>query len=114
MNALLSSAMIYLSGRLVGDPVFSETSKGKPMCRLLIEVELVREVGRGEFRPETYPLPIIMFSWVADQARDLRRGDSVMVAARLNGTKFEKPGEEPKHGVQLIGEGLFFPPARKE
>jgi hypothetical protein len=51
MGAMMGS--VYIAGRLATDPVFSETQKGKPMCRLLLEVELVREVSRGEFRAET-------------------------------------------------------------
>jgi hypothetical protein len=70
MATLMSS--LFLTGRLVGDPVFSETAKGKGMAKLLLETELVREVNRGEFRAETHRLPILLFSWVADQARTLR------------------------------------------
>jgi single-stranded DNA-binding protein len=99
---------IYITGRLVSDPVFSETAKGKAMCKLLLETELVREVNRGEFRAETHTLPVLLFSWVADQARILRNGSLVTVAARLNGTQFTPLSGEVKYGVQLIGDALFF------
>jgi single-stranded DNA-binding protein len=108
MPALMNSVMIYLTGKLVGDPFLGETQRGKPMCRLLLEIDLAREIGRGELQIETHRLPVVMYSRVANEARDLRRGDSVTVVARLNGTKFEKPGEETKHGLQLIGETLLF------
>jgi single-stranded DNA-binding protein len=105
---------LYITGRLVGSPVFSETQKGKTMAKLLLETELVREVNRGEFRAETHVLPVLLFSWVADQARDLRSGSSVTIAARLNGTSFTLPSGEVRHGVQLIADALFFAPSGKE
>jgi single-stranded DNA-binding protein len=77
------SSPIYIAGRLVGNPVFSETAKGKSMAKLLLETEIVREVKQNEFCAETHPLPITLFSWVADQARALRNGTSVTIAARL-------------------------------
>jgi hypothetical protein len=106
MAALMGS--IYISGRLVGNPVFSETAKGKPMAKLLLETELVREVNRGEFRAETHTLPIILFSWVADQARTLRIRNSVTIAAHLSGTQFTQPSGEVRHGVQLVADALLF------
>jgi len=105
---------LYITGRLVGSPVFSETQKGKTMAKLLLETELVREVNCGEFRAETHVLPVLLFSWVADQARDLRSGSSVTIAARLNGTQFTLPTGEVRHGVQLIAEALLFTAPRKE
>jgi single-stranded DNA-binding protein len=108
------NSLVYLTGRLVGDPVFSETAKAKGMAKLLLEAELVREVNRGEFRAETHRLPILLFSWVADQARVLRSGSLVTIAARLNGTQFTLDTGEVRHGVQLIAEALLFPPARKD
>jgi single-stranded DNA-binding protein len=112
VNVLTGS--IVIAGKLVADPVFSETAKGKSMARLLLETELVREVGRGEFRPETHLLPVVLFSWVADQARALRNGSAITVACRLNGTQYTPTSGEVKHGIQLIAEALLFPPARKE
>jgi single-stranded DNA-binding protein len=114
MPALMSSVMIYLTGRLVSDPVFSETAKGKTMAKLLLEAELVREVNRGEFRADTHVLPVLLFSRVAEQAQDLRNGSSVTIAARLNGTSFTLPSGEVRHGVQLIADALFFAPSGKE
>jgi single-stranded DNA-binding protein len=114
MPALLSSVMIYLTGRLAADPVFTETQKGKTIVKVLLEVELVREISRGEFRAETHLLPVTLFSWVADQARTLRSGSAVTIAAHLNGTKFTQPSGEVSHGIQLIADALLFPPPRKE
>jgi single-stranded DNA-binding protein len=114
MPALMSSVMIYLTGRLAADPVFTETQKGKPMAKLLLETELVREINRGEFRAETHLLPVTLFSWVADQARALRSGSAITIAAHLNGTKFTQPSGEVSHGVQLIADALLFHPPRKE
>lgn len=114
MSALMNSPAIYVTGRLVSDPVFSETAKGKAMAKLLLETELVREVNRGEFRAENCLLPVLLFSWVADQARELRSGSSLTIAARLNGTKFPLPSGEIRQGVQLIGERLLFTSPRKE
>jgi hypothetical protein len=84
------------------------------MCKLLLETELVREVNRGEFRAETHTLPVLLFSWVADQARNLRSGSSVTIAARLNGTQFTLPSGEVRNGVQLIADALLFSASRKE
>jgi single-stranded DNA-binding protein len=108
MPALMNSVMIYLTGRLAANPVFSETQKGKPMAKLLLEVELVREVTRGEFRAETHLLPVTLFSWVADQARALRNGSAVTIVTHLSGTKFTQPSGEVRHGVQLVADALLF------
>jgi single-stranded DNA-binding protein len=108
MPALMSSVMIYLSGRLVSDPVFSETSKGKTMVKLLLETELVREVSRGEFRAETHLLPITIYSWLCDQARTLKSGSAVTIACHLSGSQFTPPGGETKFGTQLIADALLF------
>jgi single-stranded DNA-binding protein len=104
----LITGAIFLSGRLASDPVFSETAKGKPMAKVLLEVELVREVGRGEFRPETHILPVTIYSWLCDQARALKNGSSVTITAHLNGTQYTPPSGEVKHGIQLIADALLF------
>ena len=64
-----------------GQP-WARNRKGKTMCRLLLEVELIREVSRGEFRAEMHLLPVTLFPWIADQARVLRNGSSVTIATR--------------------------------
>ena len=104
----LITGSIVLSGRLAGDPVFSETQKGKVMCKILLEAELAREFSKGELRLETCLLPITLFSWVADQGRALGNGSSVTVAVRLSGTQFEKSPGEIRYGVQLVAETLLF------
>jgi single-stranded DNA-binding protein len=106
VNVLTGS--IVLSGRLASDPVFSETAKSKPMAKVLLEVELVREVNRGEFRPETHLLPVTIYSWLCDQAHALKNGSLVTIAAHLNGTQYTPPSGEVKHGVQLIADALLF------
>ena len=65
-------------------------------------------------RAETHLLPVTLFSWVADQARTLRSGSAVTIAAHLNDTKFTQPSGEVSHGIQLIADALLFPPPRKE
>jgi single-stranded DNA-binding protein len=112
MSALTGA--IYLTGRLAADPVFSENQKGKPIAKLLLEAELVREISRGELRSETHLLPITLFSWVADQTRTLRSGSSVTVAARFSGNQFEKSPGEIRYGIQLVAETLLFAPPKKE
>jgi single-stranded DNA-binding protein len=107
-------AEVYLNGKIVGSISVSTTAKGTAMARGLIESELVRKIGRDEYRAETHQLPFVVFSWIADALRDLRPGTTVTLGCRLNGTRYEAPDGSVKHGCQLVVDQIAFPPTRKE
>jgi single-stranded DNA-binding protein len=98
---------IYLSGRLSGDPEFSETRKGKPLARILLEADQVRATPTG---PSVEPVtaPVILFSRQAEAIRSLRKGDFVTLSCHLNGTRFATPEGGVKHGLQLIADSVLW------
>jgi hypothetical protein len=105
---------MYLQGRTLGKFLLTQTAKGTSMARGLIETELVRKVGPDEYRAESHSLPIVAFSWLADLLKDVAPGTALTLGVRLNGTRFESPDGNVKHGVQLVVEHVSFAPARKE
>jgi single-stranded DNA-binding protein len=102
---------ICISGRLVGNPKISETAKGKPMVRVLVEIEEMRPVGRGEYRLELHSIPVVSYGWCAQELATLRPGAAVVLLCHLNGTKYEQPGQETKHGLQLVVNSVSYPAA---
>jgi Single-strand binding protein family len=102
------TSQVFLSGKLLTTKM-SETAKGKPMLRALIECEQMRPSGRGEYKLEIHTFPVLAFSWVADQLRDLRPGSQLTVVAHLSGTKFEQPGQETRHGCQIVADAISVP-----
>jgi single-stranded DNA-binding protein len=105
---------IYVDGRLARNPEISTTQKGKPVAKLLLETETVREVRRGEFKAEAHSIPITVYSWLVDDVRELRQGARLTVIAHINGTSFTPEGGSVRFGLQLIADQITFPPARKE
>jgi hypothetical protein len=105
---------------LANKPVFSKTAKDKDkdkdkdMARIALDCELVREVRRGEWQAEQHTLPIVLFSWLVDQIRDVAPGSLILVSCHLSGTHYQPSDGPAKLGVQLIGDRLWVPPARKE
>jgi single-stranded DNA-binding protein len=100
---------IILSGKLIGQPKVSETAKGKPITKVLVEVEQMRSVGRGEYRLELHSLPVVGYGWLAEELKTLRPGAAVVLICHLNGTKYEQAGQETKHGLQLIADAISYP-----
>jgi single-stranded DNA-binding protein len=106
---------IFISGRLANKPVFLKTQKDKDMARIALDCEFVREVRRGEWQAEQHTLPIVLFSWLVDQIRDVAPGSVVLISCHLSGTSYQPPDGSPaKLGVQLVGDRLWLPPPRKE
>lgn len=87
----------------------SETAKGKPMLRALIECEQWRPSGRSEMKMEIHTFQVLAFSWCAETLRDLRPGTVLTVVAHLSGTRFEQPGQETKFGCQIVCDEILFP-----
>jgi single-stranded DNA-binding protein len=99
---------IYLTGRLAGDPEISQTKKGKPWIKLLVETERVSSDGRGGLETVWTILPVSCFSGEAQAAKDLQRGDSVTVACHLSGTSFAPAEGSVKYGVSIIADQIFI------
>jgi single-stranded DNA-binding protein len=105
---------IAIAGRLASDPVLSSSSKGKPVARILIEAESVRQVKRDEFKNQVHLIPITIYSWLVDDVKDLRQGTRLTVCCHVNGTTFTPEDGATRYGLQLIADSVTFPPARKE
>jgi single-stranded DNA-binding protein len=101
-------SQIYLSGRVVAQPELGQTKKGKPMVRLLLETELVRETSPGQFQSEIVVLPVSFFSREAQSVSSLRKGNPLTVGAHLYGTKFESDNGT-KYGCQIVTDQVFEP-----
>jgi hypothetical protein len=104
-------ADIYITGKVISKFSLSRTGKGTSVAKGLIEYESVRKVGRDQWRPERHELPITGYSWLAEGLAQLEPGTAITLGLRLNGTRYEQPGQETKHGVQLVCESVAFPPA---
>jgi single-stranded DNA-binding protein len=100
---------IYVRGKLIGNPKISETKKGRPMVKVLVEIEQLRPVGRGEFKMELHQIPILAFSRCAEELRALPPGAEVVVDCHLSGTRYEEPGGEVRHGIQLVADAVSYP-----
>jgi hypothetical protein len=100
---------LYLTGKLGGNPMPGQTSKGKLMVKVLLEAELVRETRPGEFTSEAVAPPVTFSSYPAEQVRDLKRGDQLTIGCHLQGTKFQPDQGAVKHGVQIIADAVFLP-----
>jgi single-stranded DNA-binding protein len=100
-------SQLYLTGRLVSNPELSETKKGKLRVKLILETSLARETRPGEYQTESVVLPIQLFSLPAEQVRDLKQGDEVMIAAHVYGTEYQPPDGVIKRGVQIIADAVF-------
>ena len=105
---------IVIAGRLASDPVLSSSSKGKPIAKILIEAESVRQVKRDEFQNETHLIPVTVYSWLVDDVKNLRQGARLTVCCHVNGTTFTPEDGVTRHGLQLIADSVTFPPAKKE
>jgi single-stranded DNA-binding protein len=104
----MTTAQLYLQGRLLSNPEISETKKGRLMVRLLLATQLVRETRPGEYQTESVTLPVLFFSQPAEQVKTLKARDTLTVGAHLYGTKFESADGSVKHGVQIIADTVFF------
>src|SRR5215471_15666383 len=100
---------LYLTGKLAGNPVPGQTSKGKLMVKVLLETELVRETRPGEFQNEAVTLPVSCFSYPAEQVKNLKQGDQLTMGCHLYGTRFQPDDGAVKHGVQIIADAVFLP-----
>jgi single-stranded DNA-binding protein len=105
---------IVVAGKLAAEPVLSETKKGKPMAKILIEASTARQVKPGDVQEEKHLIPVVIYSWLVDTVKDLRQGARLCVIGHLNGTVFVPADGVPNHGLQLIADAVTFPPARKE
>ena len=105
------TSQIYVDGRLSRNPEFSTTSNGKPMAKLLIETEVVRQVRRGEWQSEQHMIPITVYGWLVDTVRELHGNDRLSVCCHANGTAFTTASGEVNYGIRLIADSLTFPPA---
>jgi single-stranded DNA-binding protein len=102
---------ITVAGKLAADPVLSETKKGKPMAKILIEATTARQVKPGDIQEEKYIIPITVFSYLVGDIEDLRQGARLLVVGHLNGTVYTPQDGAPSHGLQLIADAVTFPPA---
>jgi single-stranded DNA-binding protein len=108
------TSSIVIAGRLATDPVISETKKGKPMAKILIEATTARQVKPGDIQEEKYIIPITVFSYLVGDIKDLRPGARLAVIGHLNGTVYTPEDGAPSHGLQLIADAVTFPAPRKE
>jgi single-stranded DNA-binding protein len=102
------TSTVVISGKLIGNPKMSETGKGRPMLRALIECEQWRPFSRGEMKMEIHTFQVLAFSWNAETIQNLRPGAALTVICHLSGTGFEEPGKEVKFGIQLIVDEVLF------
>jgi single-stranded DNA-binding protein len=93
---------IFVQGRVFDKPIFRDTRAGKPLTKILVEIDDDRD-------KQANILPVTLFGRVAQQAADLQRGDRVAIGCRLSGTKFTTTEGETKYGCQLVGESIFLP-----
>jgi len=106
------TSQIYLQGHLLGNPESATTKRGKLWLKVLLETSLIRETRPGELQSETVTIPISFFARPAEQVKNLKAGDSLVVACRLCGTKFESDAGT-KHGVVLVADKVFINQERK-
>ena len=107
-GGLMNSAMIYLTGKLVGHPVFETIKKNQPMAQVLLETP--RSFLRsGEVRTEVQIIPLVAFGRAVDEVRLLNIGDVVTVLARLSSYKFTGTSGEEKYSLSLVIESVFVP-----
>jgi single-stranded DNA-binding protein len=97
---------IFLEGRIYFKSEVKKTKNDRDWIQIILETTLARETSPGVFQNEVNFLPVKAFSFSAGQIRNLRKGDTVTIAVRLSGTRFESP-EGTKHGVQLICERVL-------
>lgn len=97
---------IFLTGRLSAEPEISLSKKGKPIARILLDVDQVRPTPAGP-QSEQITLPVILFSRQAEAIQAFRKGDPLWIAAHLNGTRFEAPDGTTRHGTQLVADSVL-------
>jgi Single-strand binding protein family len=100
---------IFLSGKVLGNPEVSLTARGRTMVKILLEIEQMRPVGRGEYKMELHEIPVLSFSWCAEELKNVRTGALVTLLCHLSGTKYTPPGGELRYGVQLIVDSVNYP-----
>jgi single-stranded DNA-binding protein len=88
-------------------PELGKTKKGKLMVRILLETEFVRATTPGSYQSESVTLPVSFFSREAEEVRDARPGDHLVIGAHLYGTRYEAPDGNVKFGVQIIADAIL-------
>jgi hypothetical protein len=101
-------SQLYLSGRLIGDPELLQTKKGKLLVKLVLEINLSREIRPGEIQTEFVSLPISLFAHPAEQVKNLKKGDVLTAGCHVSGTQYQPPDGPVKRGVQLIADVVFL------
>jgi single-stranded DNA-binding protein len=92
---------------VAASPELGETKKGRSMVRILLETELIRCTTPGNYQSESVTLPVSFFSREAEEVRDARPGDHLVIGAHLYGTQFKAPDGSVKYGVQIIADQIL-------
>jgi single-stranded DNA-binding protein len=98
------TSLLYIEGRLVGKPLVQKTKSGYDFAKILLEED---QVARNN-REKANVLPIAFFGKLVEEIRDLENGDGLLIACRLQGSRYETDSGEVRYGLQLIGERAYL------